>query len=279
MFKRFSLLQRLQLTLLFCASVQPRYPRTKVPVGKEQGGGKVLSAAERQRLADSAIRAPRTSSCETKFADKWLSWKPQETPRVSTFRCPIRVQDSMRIRQHRYGARRRWLVRCGNGLKDGNDSCDGSDLDGKTCTSFGFAGGTLACTASCGFDTASCNPVLCGNGAIDAGEECDQDNLNGETCPGLGYATGTLTCGAGCLFNEGGCYTDRFVDNSDGTITDNQTGLMWEKKADLDNVPVNCTSDAVCPNPHDADNSYTWTDNNDPTSNPTGTAFTVFCRS
>ena len=43
----------------------------------------------------------------------------------------------------------------------------------------------------------------------------------------------------------------RFVDNGDGTVTDNQTGLMWEKKEDLDFVPGNL---------HDADNVYTWTD-------------------
>jgi hypothetical protein len=82
--------------------------------------------------------------------------------------------------------------------------------------------------------------VVCGNGAIDPGEQCDQDNLNGQTCVALGYGTGTLTCGAGCLFNESGCYTDRFTDNLDGTITDHQTGLLWEKKADFDNVPVTC---------------------------------------
>jgi hypothetical protein len=52
--------------------------------------------------------------------------------------------------------------------------------------------------------------------------------------------------------------TRAFSDNGDGTITDNTTGLMWEKKEDFDNLAVNCTSAAVCPNPHDADNRYTW---------------------
>ena len=37
-----------------------------------------------------------------------------------------------------------------------------------------------------------------------------------------------------------------FTDNGDGTITDNTTGLMWEKKSD-DGDPI-----------HDKDNTYTW---------------------
>ena len=39
----------------------------------------------------------------------------------------------------------------------------------------------------------------------------------------------------------------RFVDNADGTITDNQTGLMWEKKDDGGGL-------------HDKDDTYTWAD-------------------
>lgn len=51
-----------------------------------------------------------------------------------------------------------------------------------------------------------------------------------------------------------------FIDNGDGTIVDNITGLMWEKKEDLDDVPVDCSSEAgSCANPHDADNRYSWT--------------------
>jgi hypothetical protein len=39
----------------------------------------------------------------------------------------------------------------------------------------------------------------------------------------------------------------RFVDNGDGTVTDTQTGLMWEKKDDGGGL-------------HDKDNLYTWAD-------------------
>ena len=46
---------------------------------------------------------------------------------------------------------------CGNGFIDqSSESCDGSDFDGKTCQSLGFASGTLTCTSRCQLDTSSC---------------------------------------------------------------------------------------------------------------------------
>jgi hypothetical protein len=56
----------------------------------------------------------------------------------------------------------------------------------------------------------------------------------------------------------------RYLDNGDGTVSDLDTGLMWEKKDDLGSI-------------HDKDNLYTWTA--DPATAPyppNGTAFTTF---
>lgn len=47
------------------------------------------------------------------------------------------------------------------------------------------------------------------------------------------------------------CVGSRFVDNGDGTVTDNLTTLQWETKTDLDGA-------ANALDPHDADNFYTW---------------------
>ncbi len=53
----------------------------------------------------------------------------------------------------------------------------------------------------------------------------------------------------------------RFIDNGNGTITDNQTGLMWEKKDDVGGI-------------HDWDNAYSWSTGT--SGNPDGTVFTSF---
>ena len=46
---------------------------------------------------------------------------------------------------------------CGNGVVDqSSETCDGSDLDGATCRSLGFGGGTLGCSSSCRYVTTNC---------------------------------------------------------------------------------------------------------------------------
>ena len=65
--------------------------------------------------------------------------------------------------------------------------------------------------------------------------------------------------------------TLRFVDNMNGTITDKQTGLQWEKK------------DTTCPGIHCVDDVYSWCVGSDDFTCvnggvPDGTAFTSFLR-
>jgi len=84
---------------------------------------------------------------------------------------------------------------------------------------------------------------VCGNGAIEEGEECDATNLNGETCVTRGFAGGTLRCAADCRLDVSQCFATRFVDNGDGTVTDNQTSLQWEKKVGGSGCR-HCVSDA-----------------------------------
>jgi hypothetical protein len=46
---------------------------------------------------------------------------------------------------------------CGNGAIDGNEQCDGANLNGFTCEALGNAGGTLQCDpVTCTFDTQLC---------------------------------------------------------------------------------------------------------------------------
>ncbi len=93
---------------------------------------------------------------------------------------------------------------CGNSTWDPGEDCDGGDLNGGTCTSEGFAGGTLACLGDCTYDTSGCQAAICGNGNIETGEECDGGNLGGQDCTDFGFAGGTLGC-SGCSFDTSAC--------------------------------------------------------------------------
>ncbi|MBU1242226.1 formylglycine-generating enzyme family protein [Myxococcota bacterium] len=94
--------------------------------------------------------------------------------------------------------------RCGDDLVQGGfgEVCDGADLDGQTCVTQGYHGGTLDCVPGCAdFDLTDCEAFgRCGDDQIQGGfgEVCDGDDLNGETCVSLGWYGGTLACNAGC---------------------------------------------------------------------------------
>ena len=109
---------------------------------------------------------------------------------------------------------------CGDGVKVATEQCDGADLAGATCESLGYAAGTLGCGSTCSYDTSACT--------------------------GGFLATGQTTCWGGdvnspvpipCAGTDHDGDTQRgtplaYVDNGDGTISDPNTGLMWEKKSD-----------------------------------------------
>lgn len=109
---------------------------------------------------------------------------------------------------------------CGDGVKIATEQCDGAALAGATCESLGFAAGTLACGSTCSFDTSGCTggflatgQTTCWGGDRNAPVPipCAGTGQDGETQSGKALA---------------------YVDNGDGTITDVNTGLMWEKKSD-----------------------------------------------
>jgi len=95
----------------------------------------------------------------------------------------------------------------------------------------------------------------------------------GGACPsGVGYSTfiearidGVFNISTGIPVALSGT---RCVDNGDGTVSDTVTGLMWEKKDNLD-------STSNLSDPHDADNTYTWSLGGADEA-PNGTAYTDF---
>ncbi|MEQ8277407.1 MAG: hypothetical protein RMA76_02635 [Deltaproteobacteria bacterium] len=94
---------------------------------------------------------------------------------------------------------------CGDGNVEGTEMCDAANLNGATCESRGFAGGTLGCNA-CTFDESACITPGCGNGIqeTDLSEECDgQDGIT--TCEDLGFAGGTVSCTGACTIDSSAC--------------------------------------------------------------------------
>jgi hypothetical protein len=116
---------------------------------------------------------------------------------------------------------------CGDGIRSASESCEGTDLGGATCATLGYAGGTLTCSTACNFVTSGCT-----------GTPCTGPQLfpaTGQTTKYVAGDDGDLEAGA----------TLAYVDNGDGTITDTNTGLMWEKKSDDGTL-------------HDWNNCYPW---------------------
>jgi len=110
---------------------------------------------------------------------------------------------------------------CGDGVIEGTEECEGADLNGKDCTSFGFNGGTLICSV-CLYDKTNCFSESCGDGTKNGGEECDCGNqgqncsaaqLGNQGCTNLpapnggNYHGGTLACSSpqSCVFNKTMC--------------------------------------------------------------------------
>lgn len=60
--------------------------------------------------------------------------------------------------------------------------------------------------------------------------------------------------------NPNGVTVDRWTENGDGTATDKLTGLIWELKTGAVTSPTQCTSSVVCPDPHEVEKGYTWSD-------------------
>ena len=94
---------------------------------------------------------------------------------------------------------------CGDGVIQGREECDGTQLNAATCVSEGYLSGTIACNDDCTLDKSMCVESVCGNGRLDAREDCDGRNLAGARCATQGFVSGELRCGADCLFDTSGC--------------------------------------------------------------------------
>ncbi|HEY3356974.1 MAG TPA: hypothetical protein VGQ83_27235, partial [Polyangia bacterium] len=97
---------------------------------------------------------------------------------------------------------------CGNGVAEGAEACDGTDLRWETCATRGLGGGTLACAADClAFVTSGCTGVpaawTCDPAYYGAGDGCDCGcGVRDPDCPD-GHARSCSFCN-----DPGSCATD-----------------------------------------------------------------------
>lgn len=83
--------------------------------------------------------------------------------------------------------------RCGNGVVQDGEACDGAVPAGLTCASLGYDTGELACV-DCALDDSACRMFVCGDGIPEGPEACDDANSD----PGDG-------CTAACRLEGDGC--------------------------------------------------------------------------
>lgn len=96
---------------------------------------------------------------------------------------------------------------CGDNLAAGAESCDGDDLVGRSCASFGYLRGVLSCTPGCAFDLSECieTPLVeCGNGILEGDEVCDGQQLGSASCE----EGGELSCTNSCTLDRSRCLSD-----------------------------------------------------------------------
>jgi len=84
---------------------------------------------------------------------------------------------------------------CGDGdVNQASESCDGSDLNGKTCVLLGFNGGVLSCRSNCTFNTVACTGIpptsYCGDGTCQVSEDCSSCPQDCGNCGGDWELTG-----------------------------------------------------------------------------------------
>lgn len=90
---------------------------------------------------------------------------------------------------------------CGNGVREGREHCDGSDLGGQDCGTLGLGGGTLSCQPDCWFDRSGCRPgpqSYCSDtcGTLWSGDgDCDDGGFISASFSFCSFGTDCTDCG------------------------------------------------------------------------------------
>ena len=93
---------------------------------------------------------------------------------------------------------------CGNGVREGGETCDGNDWVAPDCASIpGFVGGTLTCDSMCNLDVSACVPDSAGSSSGAAADVSTSAGGDGGDDTSSGTATGTDGAPGGSSGNDG----------------------------------------------------------------------------
>ena len=153
---------------------------------------------------------------------------------------------------------------CGNGIREGSEQCDGTDLGTASCLGEGFGCGAISCNATCTLNTSACSSnecfpsgatrclssttkQTCGNFDPDA---CLEWGAN-ETCPCVaGLCSTTPVCGNGIVETGEECDDGNTVEG-DGCSANCLTEFCGDgvRQPSLPAAQEECdgTDDELCP--------------------------------
>jgi len=116
----------------------------------------------------------------------------------------------------------------GDGIINGPEQCEPGMLNGQSCATRGFSGGTLSCSAPGTFNTSGCVGLTgsCGDGVINGAEECDNGGANTNTACVASYGTTCNYCDTTCHAHlvTGPYYGDGIINGSEQCDTANLNG-------------------------------------------------------
>ena len=123
---------------------------------------------------------------------------------------------------------------CSESCNEAADNCTGAVPNGSACNDGLFCTGTDTCLGGgCFAHTGDPCPgpdgdANCSESCDEAADNCSASDPNGTACNDSDACTESDACENGAC--TGSILAARFLDHADGTITDCQTDLMWEKK-------------------------------------------------
>jgi len=126
---------------------------------------------------------------------------------------------------------------CGDGVRNGDEECDGEDFGGDTCAEYGSTDAdVLRCNSDCTVDDSECPSNSCGDGVVDDDEECDPCSSDLPECSDMGLGSGQAGCDLDCTINWYNC--------EEATLCEVASAIDPKVLCCPQDVPATCADDA-----------------------------------